>query len=195
MLRQSNDKLSEPERALFGQIPNWVAIPLPDDGAQLVEWSGRRIPERFGGWWREVTETAELAEQRPTGREVVLRISVVDGRLVLDEVTFRGFQDEFDRQGVPAMRDGIAQMFMVFDGEVPASIASAMRGAGTAERTEILKEVRRRRRRNSIDVERVAELYRSGGPAAVADEFGVSRATAYRWKKRAVEAGALGEDD
>lgn len=185
------------ESGLVGGLRGWTVVPLEYAPAGVTptfaEVGEFRLPSRFGGWWRH-HEDGDGGEQAPSGREVVLWLRVVDGRVDIEEVTLRGFSDEFERQGVPAMRDMLTMMFSVFDGTVPMSPAGALNAAPVEVRERALREHGRRRRRNArnaIDHERVAELYRAGGAARVADEECVSMATAFRWVRAARDAGVL----
>lgn len=178
------------ESALIEQLAGWTVTPLSEPDAPIQSVGTLRLPQRFGGWWREQVENDE-GEQRPTGREVELRLRVLDGRVRIGAVTFRGFDDEFERQGVPAMRDMLVMMFSVLGGEADFPIAASMRATSVDEREGALAEHRRRRRRNAIDHERVAELYRAGGARHLAEVEHVSEATAYRWVKAARAAGVL----
>lgn len=151
----------------------------------MVSVGANRVPERFGGWWLEYEN-----DEVPTGREVVLWLRVVDGKVTNDEVTFRGFDNHWDDQGVPAMADFLTMMVMFLDGG-PADGWLDWYGTPVLERERLLAEAQRRRRRNGISHERVAELYREGGAKRVISGTGVSEATAYRWVAAAREAGVL----
>lgn len=155
-----------------------------------------RLPQQFGGWWREHAKPeADQVLGTPTGREIELRCGIsADGSEVeTREVVFRGFSDSFERQGLPAMLDYTVMFFSLLDGDelTRLSTSGVLRGSTATERDDAISEQRRRRRRNAIPVDRVAVLWPIGGASSVIEEFDVSEATAYRWRRAAIDAGQL----
>jgi hypothetical protein len=180
-------------------LDGWGVMPLPYRPTGLTptwrEIAGRRVPHRFGGLWREMAEVDGTLS--PTGREVELWLVVNDGRAAVERVTFVGFADDFDRQGLPAMRDKLTELVALLDGQaLEAFSAGTFAEIPTSEQVRLGREIGRRRRSNAVDLERVASLYRSGGAKLVAAEYDivpVSEATAYRWIRSARDAGILEE--
>ncbi|MEM8619853.1 MAG: hypothetical protein AAGF73_09030 [Actinomycetota bacterium] len=181
------------EAALRSAIEGWRFAPLIDRGedGEPVETEvvgERRLPRRFGGWWREHDG------DEPTGREIELRLRAVPGRVEMVSVTFTGFDDDFDRQGLPEFRTATEWMVGMLDETAyDGAVSGALRSSTVEERERAIGEVRRRRRSNAVPVDEVARLWPSGGAKTVVDEFGVSEATAYRWRKQAIELGLMGE--
>ncbi len=182
------------ESAAAEALRGWTFVPIVDESSDTHSVGRYRLPARFGGWWRHHDLDDDGQLEAPSGKEIILRLRIVEGQVRTDEVTFKGFEDEFERQGVPAMRDMTMQVFSVLDGrDLSGSLAGMMRAVPMDDREQALGEHRRRRRRNAVDHERVAELYRSGGARQIAETEVVSEATAYRWVKSARLAGVLEE--
>lgn len=175
------------EQALASALGGWSVTPLwADDEPPMLDLGhGVRVPQRFGGLWRE------YSDDEPTGREVELWVRLVDGRTETPRVTFVGFDDDFDRQGVPAMRDALVMIFSTLDHRDDPRVSTLVRRASAGARESAIREGQRRRRRNAVDLPRVAELYRAGGARHVAEVERVSEPTAYRWVKAARAAGVL----
>ncbi|MCZ7537784.1 MAG: hypothetical protein M5T61_18935 [Acidimicrobiia bacterium] len=83
---------------------------------------------------------ATAASRRLRGRGGAW-LRVVDGRVDIEGSQARGFSDEFERQGVPAMRDMLTMMFSVFDGTVPMSPAGALNAAPVEVRERALRSM------------------------------------------------------
>jgi len=182
----------ERESAVAEALRGWTFVPIVDESGDTHNVGRYRLPARFGGWWRHHDLDDDGQLDAPSGKEIILRLRIVDGQVRTDEVTFKGFEDEFERQGVPAMRDMTMQVFSVLDGRnLPASLAGMMTSAPMTDREQAIGEHRRRRRGNAVDHERVAELYRRGGARQITASEDVSEATAYRWVKAARVAGVL----
>jgi hypothetical protein len=184
------------ETELMQHLQGWTVVPLenPIEGVEnpiCQLGNGLRLPRRFGGWWRHNSEN-DRGDVMPDGREIVMWFKVDDGRVNLEEITFRGIEDEWERFGVPAMRDMLTLMFSVRSAEGDANYARDLASAPLALREKLIGETRRRRRTNSVNLERVAELYAEGGVAAIRSAgLAGSDATAYRHVAKARAAGVL----
>ncbi|MEJ7720670.1 MAG: hypothetical protein WKF58_09585 [Ilumatobacteraceae bacterium] len=126
------------ESAAAEALRGWTFVPIVDESSDTHSVGRGRLPARFGGWWRHHDLDDDGQLEAPSGKEIILRLRIVEGG-AYRRGDVQGFEDEFERQGVPAMRDMTMQVFSVLDGrDLSGSLAGMMRAVPMDDREQAL---------------------------------------------------------